>query len=75
MWERNHTEAGPTCQPLPRSFFRDHAVVGKETRGGRLETDDPLFEVEGEEEKKGEEFQGKEGMSWRELSTGWRAPR
>jgi len=23
----------------------------------------------------GEEFQGKEGMSWMELSTGWRAPR
>jgi hypothetical protein len=40
-----------------------------------LETDNPSYIVEGEEEKKGEEFQGKEGMSWRELSTGWRAPR
>jgi hypothetical protein len=35
----------------------------------------PVAVDEPKEEKKGEEFQGKEGMSWIELSTGWRAPR
>jgi len=40
------------------------------------ERGEPVFSGEGREERKrGEELQGKEGMSWLELSTEWRAPR
>jgi hypothetical protein len=58
----------PAVNPLLRVFFdflerrRNHPA--RETKS-----------TAEEEGKKGEEFQGKEGMSWMELSTGWRAPR
>jgi hypothetical protein len=75
MWERNHTEAGPTCQPLIQKIFEITRGPEKEARRQCLDTDIFHSDLGGEEEKKGEELQGKEGMSWMNLSTGWRAPR
>jgi len=56
----------PAVNPPVRGFFSSPP---------RRPEKPPTHHVAGRGKKKGEEFQGKEGMSWKELSTGWRAPR
>jgi len=85
LWDRKDTEASVGCQPLASIFFQV-LPAGLELRVGpsRQVTDEASVDAEAgnvaeawfkKEKGPGGESQGKEGMSWMDLSTGWRAPR